>query len=308
MTDENNNIVPAHSVETINSIDVRSTSESFKSKNILVHTLTVSPFNAVFQEVPSLLIGMTTAGFVRGECTIGKRVCQIDLPPNSIFIVPPHTSFEARIETCAEIITVYIADRVFKDIEKEFLEVGGNQFQLRLSCSASDPFLTQTILSMKEVVERGGTFARIEMEYLARVLTARMMANNSNRGPSETDMVMGLPATILSDIVTYIHQNLDRRITPSRLSAMAGLGPAQFARLFKRSTNVTLHQYIILQRIERAGNLLRETDIPIIEIAQECGFADQVHLTRFFNRIVGTSPASFRRRFRGIVLSRTSKL
>jgi AraC family transcriptional regulator len=41
---------------------------------------------------------------------------------------------------------------------------------------------------------------------------------------------------------------------------------------------------------------LMETQMPIAEIAHECGFADQVHLTRFFGRIIGTSPASFRRR------------
>ncbi|NKX15882.1 helix-turn-helix transcriptional regulator [Ochrobactrum pseudogrignonense] len=52
--------------------------------------------------------------------------------------------------------------------------------------------------------------------------------------------------------------------------------------MFKRATNVTLHQYIIRRRVDKARDLLMETQMPIAEIAHECGFADQVHLTRFW--------------------------
>lgn len=308
MSGDCGNIVPTHRIDRINGLAILKTSRLLGPENVLVYTLRVSPFGAVFYGIPSFIIGMTTAGSLRGECALGNTVCQIELPPNTIFTIPPNTSFEARINTGAEVIAVYIAHRLFKQVQDEFLIAGGNQSQLGFSYSRSDTFLEQTIRYLKEIVERGGTFARIETEYLARVITARIMAKPSDQFLSETNTLVGLPDYILRDIVNYIDRNLDRRITPARLSAMAGLGPAQFTRLFKRSTNVTLHQYIILQRIERARNLLRDTDMPIIEIAQECGFADQVHLTRFFNRINGTSPASFRRRTREKLFSRPIKL
>src|SRR5690606_38537684 len=110
----------------------------------------------------------------------------------------------------------------------------------------------------------------------------------------------GLPPGVVQKTIEFINKNLHDRIANEQLADFAGVGPAQFGRLFKRTMNMTSHQYIIRSRVERARTLLTETDMPIVEIAQECGFADQVHLTRFFGRIMGTSPASFRRKIKTV--------
>lgn len=292
----NHDAVAIHEINYIKGVDVLTTSAKLDSKNIYVYTSRVRPFKANFSAVPSLLVGMTIGGFVRGHCSIGASLAPLDLAPGTIFFIPPNTPFEAQVESSAEIINVYISEQLFKNIEKEFLRVSENLLSLSFRFSVSDSFLSQTMLSIKEIVERGGTFARIELEYFVRVLTARLIVKYSKRCPAEHVGESGLPPNVLHHTLAYIDQNLHRRLTTHDLSTMAGLGSAQFARLFKRSANITLHQYIILRRIERARILLEETRLPVVEIAQECGFADQVHLTRFFSRLVGTSPASFRRK------------
>jgi AraC-like DNA-binding protein len=55
------------------------------------------------------------------------------------------------------------------------------------------------------------------------------------------------------------------------------------------------HGYIIRRRVERAQGLMLSTARPLRDIAAECGLADQAHLTRLFRRIVGESPAAWRR-------------
>ena len=65
--------------------------------------------------------------------------------------------------------------------------------------------------------------------------------------------------------------------------------------LFKRSTGLPPHQYVIRERTEKAKALLFKTDLPISVVARDCGFSDQAHLTRHFKRAVGTTPARFRR-------------
>lgn len=292
------NVVAIHEVDDIDGVQILRTSATFELSNVYIYTSRIFPFDARFTGIPSLLVGMVIGGHVRGKCLIGDTSNVLDLPSGSAFIMPPNTSFEAHVESSAEIVSVYISDRLFKNIQKEFLTVSESLLSLDYQFSISDSFLTQTILSMKEILERGGTFARIELEYFARVLAARLIAKYSSRCPAEHSSETGLSPHVLGSIVAFIDQNLTGRLTADRLSSMAGLGSAHFARLFKRSKNVTLHQYIILRRIERARTLLEETDLPVVEIAQECGFADQVHLTRFFSRIVGTSPASFRRKTR----------
>lgn len=77
------------------------------------------------------------------------------------------------------------------------------------------------------------------------------------------------------------------------LAAVAGLSRFHFLRSFKRATGLTPVAYRNQRRVAEARRLLR-SGRTIAEIALEVGFADQSHLTRHFQRIVGTSPARYR--------------
>lgn len=79
------------------------------------------------------------------------------------------------------------------------------------------------------------------------------------------------------------------------MAAAAGFSPNHFSKLFKRSTGLLPHQYVVRKRIEKAKALFAGTDLPVGVVAWDCGFSDQAHLTRHFKRLVGTTPAKFRR-------------
>ena len=61
--------------------------------------------------------------------------------------------------------------------------------------------------------------------------------------------------------------------------------------LARRST----HQYVLDRRIERAKELLRSTDMPVVDVALSTGFSSQGHLCNSFMRRTGISPAAYRR-------------
>ena len=77
-----------------------------------------------------------------------------------------------------------------------------------------------------------------------------------------------------------------------------GLSRSHFSRAFHASTGSTPHQWLSMQRLERACSMLRDADMPISQIAHACGFADQSHFTRCFARAFGTTPANWRRTIR----------
>ena len=78
------------------------------------------------------------------------------------------------------------------------------------------------------------------------------------------------------------------------LAALAHMSPYHFARLFKKSTGLPPHQYVIARRVERAKELLRDRDpLPLAEVAAETGFSSQSHFTRHFKRFVGVTPRQF---------------
>ena len=74
-----------------------------------------------------------------------------------------------------------------------------------------------------------------------------------------------------------------------------GLSGGHFARLFKRTYGVSFRQFVVRRRLERACELLRETEESVSQIALACGFPDQSSFTRRFSAKMGTPPAAWRK-------------
>jgi len=78
-------------------------------------------------------------------------------------------------------------------------------------------------------------------------------------------------------------------------AAECGLSRSYFIRAFRKTTGKTPHKWLLDCRVARAKQLLADREMPIAEIAMECGFSDQSHLTRVFASLVGVPPGAWRR-------------
>ena len=88
-----------------------------------------------------------------------------------------------------------------------------------------------------------------------------------------------------------------RLLSPPTLEQFAqavGVHPARLARAFRRHLRCSPAEYVRRRRLQRASQALRETDLPLSQIALDTGFCDQSHLTRAFRRELNTTPAAFR--------------
>jgi AraC-like DNA-binding protein len=108
----------------------------------------------------------------------------------------------------------------------------------------------------------------------------------SNRG--------GLSPARSHRICEYINSNLGQNISLELLAEMAGLSIHHFARAFKQTVGMPPHCYVLQRRIEHAQQMLRNTELPLSEIALSAGFSDQSHLARHFRRITGMAPSAVR--------------
>jgi transcriptional regulator GlxA family with amidase domain len=84
----------------------------------------------------------------------------------------------------------------------------------------------------------------------------------------------------------------------ARLAGISAVSAAHFARSFKDAFGVPPHRYLLSRRIERAVALLRDTDLPITEIALQTGWTSLGTFGRIFRDITGDSPGALRDRER----------
>jgi AraC family transcriptional regulator len=82
------------------------------------------------------------------------------------------------------------------------------------------------------------------------------------------------------------------------------MSPYYFSQLFKQSTRLSPHQYLLHQQVERAKHLLADPRRRIAEVSQELGFATQSHLTTVFRKLAGTTPRAYQRRRGGDNMAR----
>ena len=84
----------------------------------------------------------------------------------------------------------------------------------------------------------------------------------------------------------------------ARLASLSGVSEAHFARSFKDAFGAPPHRYLLTRRIERASTLLRDTDLPITEIAFQTGWNSLGTFGRTFRDVTGKSPSELRARER----------
>ncbi|MGE8369037.1 helix-turn-helix domain-containing protein [Cupriavidus sp.] len=97
----------------------------------------------------------------------------------------------------------------------------------------------------------------------------------------------------LAAVDTYIREHYMRPILLSELTGLTGLSAAQLERYCKRIFHLTPRQMIHKARLERASELL-STDMPITDIALECGYTDHSAFCRQFKALTGLTPRQFR--------------
>jgi RpiB/LacA/LacB family sugar-phosphate isomerase len=116
---------------------------------------------------------------------------------------------------------------------------------------------------------------------------------NSTYSPGEKPF--GIPPRRLARIVEHIRKNLDKPLGVGALSSLAEMSQSHFSKMFKLSTGLAPHQFVLQERINRSKELLRHDDAKIVEVALEVGFENQAHFTTVFGNLVGMTPRQFQR-------------
>jgi AraC family transcriptional regulator len=108
----------------------------------------------------------------------------------------------------------------------------------------------------------------------------------------------------LRRITELVDAKLEDDLSLDEMAQSVGLSTAHFARMFRKSTGETPHQFVLRQRISRAKAMLRDRATRVPDIAVACGFKSQQHFAQVFRDACGISPTGYRQDFVGSELTR----
>lgn len=111
---------------------------------------------------------------------------------------------------------------------------------------------------------------------------------------SETGSVLPHLHRVAPEILQYIENNLNRRITLQELAQRCFYNPSYFSRVFRDVFGKNLTEYIAEKRIQEADRLLCETTLSIEEISSRVGYQDRKQFYEVYKRLLGVSPGARR--------------
>ncbi|HEY2476130.1 MAG TPA: AraC family transcriptional regulator [Candidatus Cybelea sp.] len=164
------------------------------------------------------------------------------------------------------------------------------EFRPQLTCR--DPRIEHLLWALKAEIEADDPHGRLYAESLGVALASQLIRRWSSK--LSKPLSGGLPPRTLKRVLAYVSDRLPENVSLVDIAAEAGLSPSHFSLLFKRSVGVSVHRYVMRRRVQLAVELLSRTSGPIAEVALQCGFANQSHMTSAVRRFLGITPGALR--------------
>jgi len=102
----------------------------------------------------------------------------------------------------------------------------------------------------------------------------------------------------IREITQWVAEHIANDLAVETLASRLGMSARNFARTFKRETDMTPGDYVEAVRVDAARRMLEEGDVPLKRVAALCGFNDQSAFRRAFVRRINVTPVEYRSRFR----------
>lgn len=174
-----------------------------------------------------------------------------------------------------------------------FESVNPDRVELLLTRKKADLLIYQLGLALRSSLEVDGVGSRFYADSIATALSAHLLRHYSTRNYRFRDYEDGLSKQQLRQAIDYIQAHLSEKLSLNDIANELGISQYYFCYLFKRSTGMSPHQFLIRQRVERAKHLLRQPERTVTSVAMDCGFANQSHFARCFRQCTGMNPKQF---------------
>ena len=250
-------------------------------------------------EAPETLVALHSRGPVVARTERGWGVDRSF--PGEITVIPPRTWSAIRPlrttttsrRSLLDVTTIHLPNASLENM------LGGREVRrslgsLRMRWGFVDAFLSASVSRLAEEIrspsERGSLYA----DTLADAIMLHLL-READRAPLLDRAPGGLGTKALQLARDRIEAGLADGVSLDDLARQVGLSRYHFSRAFKASTGLSPHRYLTLRRVEKAKNLLGATELSLVDVALEVGFASQSHLCDWFRRLVGVSPREYRR-------------
>ena len=211
--------------------------------------------------------------------------------PGSLTIVESGKPHGGTLLERAEFMMVYLEpDRLDEEAydltDRSSVDIRGGE-------ESGDTWMTSALGVIYDELH-GGPTNPVVAEALALSVLTRLLYSHSSLDPPRWSRVRPLSPSQVRQSCGMLGEALNHGISVTHVANELGLGTSRFAKAFRATVGIPPYAYLMLHRIRRAENLVQRTTRPLVDVAMECGFASQSHMTAQFKKLLGATPARYR--------------
>jgi AraC family transcriptional regulator len=168
------------------------------------------------------------------------------------------------------------------------------EVELRPHRKFADSRLGALVTAVHAEMVAGFPNGRLFLDSVEQAMAVALVSGYAVRQRPAQPSRGGLGPARLRRIKELVDAKLESDLSLDEMAQSVGLSTAHFARVFRKSTGETPHQFVVRQRLERAKAMLRTPDARILDVAVACGFKTQQHFAQVFRDLCGVSPTCYR--------------
>jgi AraC family transcriptional regulator len=171
------------------------------------------------------------------------------------------------------------------------------EVELRASRKFANPRLSALVAAAHAEMAAGFPGGRLFLDSVEQAMAVALVKDYAVRHRPIQIYRGGLGSARLRRIKDLVHAKMEDDLGLDEMAQSVGLSTAHFARMFRKSTGQTPHQFVLRQRIERAKAMLRAPEARVLDVAVACGFKTQQHFAQVFRDVCGIRPTEYRQEF-----------
>jgi AraC family transcriptional regulator len=256
-----------------------------------------APFHAVERPIrhPSLIYHLSRPTEVTRKLEGAARETAL-IGPRRICLTPGEATAQWQHAGHPEILQVYLRQSVYEAAVSEIYGCDTTGAELVPRFAILDPLLEQLAIAIGNALRDGNADDGLYIDTIAQMMAVHLARTHSTRSrPARILPARPLAGWKMRRVIEFIEDNLEGDLSLEAMAAEVDISPLYLARAFKAAVGQSPHQYVLGRRLERAKELLRNTELPVVDVALSAGFSSQSHLSHWFIRQVGVSPAVYRR-------------
>lgn len=259
---------------------------------VLLEQHSVAAQETPIWHIPAVFLHLQTGAPARHDWRSAGKLHRTVAGTRSIHLLPPGPDRSLANRDQTEGIVLSIAPAFLQKVLADSLP--GGRLELVEKFAFEDGQIERLVAALHIETEAGAPTGRLFGQTLASALVVYLAQRYSTSPPKFSAHRGGMPSARLKRVLDYIGAKLDEDLSLLVLANVVGMNLYYFARLFKQSTGLSPHRYVLEQRVARAKQLLHTPEMTVLEAGVRTGFGDQGHFTKVFRRFVGVTPTKFR--------------